>query len=176
VPDNWKALSGLYATVLDEVQVSGGPTMADRVMPAKWMASRVLQARWPGCDVARRQQGYPKIVEVKPGEFDWGQPCKPCAVRDHQKEEQKRAKAEEDRIFWETEKKRWKIVKPTQIEIREAEVSANYGDYRVSGSVRNKAATNVSAIKFSVVAYDCPTKATPVTGCDVIDKQMKQPM
>jgi hypothetical protein len=166
-----RVLSTLYLTVLDELQASSGPTLADRVTPAEWMAGRVLQGRWPKCDLERRQQGYPKIIEVKAGEFDWGQPCTPCAIRDQQKEEQKKAKVEEDRVFWETERKRWNVVKPAQVEVRQAEVSQSFGaDYQVSGLIRNKAAVKVSAIKFSVVAYDCPTKATPVAGCTVIGR------
>jgi hypothetical protein len=166
-PDEWL----LYPSVLDEIQSSGGPSLLDQVAPAEWTASRLLRATWPKCDAERRKQGYPKIVETKPGEFDWGQPCKPCAVRDRQKEEKKKVAAEEDKAFWETEEKRWKTVKPSQLEVREAKFSPEFGeDYRVEGSIRNNATVDVSGIRFNVVVYDCPTQATSVTRCDVIGR------
>jgi hypothetical protein len=157
----------LYPTVLEEVQSAGGPTIMDKVTPAEWMIGRVLSVSWPVCDAKRRELGYPQVVEIQPGEFDWGQPCAPCMARERLLKEQEQAAAEEDKAFWEIEKKRWKIVPPAQAELR-AKLTSSGGLYQVSGSIKNKSVVELSGIKLNVTAYDCATDATPLTRCDVI--------
>jgi hypothetical protein len=75
-----------WTKVLEGIQASGGPNPIDAITPAEWMVGRVVKTLWPNCDEERRKQGYPKIVETKPGEFGWEQPCAPCEARKRRKE------------------------------------------------------------------------------------------
>lgn len=77
--------------VLAGVQESGGPKLVDAITPADWMIGRIVKMLWPECDLERGKQGYPKIVEIKPGEFAQEQSCVPCEARARRK----KARAEE---------------------------------------------------------------------------------
>jgi hypothetical protein len=143
------------------------------------MVRRVVTVRWPKCDTERRKQGYPKMVEIKPGKFDWERPCTPCAMLDRKKEEKKaKKKAKEDeknKAFWQAEKKRWQILSPKQVELQDPQLrQLPYGiQHEVSGSIKNKATVEVSAIELNIVAYDCVTNATSLAQCDKIESAHK---
>jgi hypothetical protein len=134
--------------------------------PAEWMIARAANTLWPKCDEERRRQSYPKIVEMKPGEFGWAEVCAPCEAR-------KRQEAKEDEEFCKNvraEPKRWTIVTPSQLELRNLHIERgkDEGDYNVSGSIRNNATVSISAVELNVTAYDCPTRNTPVAACNVV--------
>jgi len=60
---------GLYILALELIERGGGPRYFDRWLPASYLLTRVYEANWPSCDRERRRQGFPRIVERKPGEF-----------------------------------------------------------------------------------------------------------
>jgi hypothetical protein len=152
--------------IIDAVRASGGPTLVDAITPAEWMIGRIAKARWPKCDEERRRLGYPKVVETKPGEFGWAEVCAPCEAR-------KRQEAKKEEEFCKNvraEPKRWTIVTPSQLDLRNLRIerSDTTGHYNVSGSIRNNATVSISAVELNVTAYDCPTRNTPVAACNVI--------
>lgn len=158
----------LYSSsnIIDAVRASGGPTLVDTITPAEWMIGRIAKALWPKCDEGRQRLGYPKIAETKPGEFGWAEVCAPCEAR-------KRQEAKEDEEFCKNvraEPKRWTIVTPSQLELRNLHIERGKddGDYNVSGSIRNNATVSISAVELNVTAYDCPTRNTPVAACNVV--------
>jgi hypothetical protein len=79
-PSSWSdiPMGGAYLMTIDLVEEQGGPRFVDHFLPARVMIQRVWTARWPRCDAERRRQGYPKIVEKTPGNFQWEQPCPKC--------------------------------------------------------------------------------------------------
>jgi hypothetical protein len=43
-----------YTVAVDAIDKNGGPSLIDRIAPARWLIERALKARWPRCiDVAR---------------------------------------------------------------------------------------------------------------------------
>jgi hypothetical protein len=151
--------------IIDAVQAGGGPILIDAMTPAEWMIARAANTLWPKCDEERRRQGYPKIVETKPGEFGWAEVCAPCEAR-------KRQEAKEDEEFCKNvraEPKRWTIVTPSQVDLRNLHIERgkDEGTYNVSASIRNNATVSISAVEVNVTAYDCPTRNTPVATCNV---------
>jgi hypothetical protein len=81
-PSSWLEvpLAGSYFLTVNMVRDQGGPSILDRFLPAESMIGRVYQARWPTCVAERIRLGFPKIVEVHPGLFDWQTPCARCAT------------------------------------------------------------------------------------------------
>lgn len=73
-------MGGIFFLAVELVQKSGGPHLLDRVMPAEHLLSRVYVERWPTCSHARRQAGYPKLIEVSRGRFEWDGPCEVCEL------------------------------------------------------------------------------------------------
>ena len=71
----------LYILALELIERSGGPRYFDRWLPASYLLTRVYEANWPSCDHERRRQGFPRIVERKPGEFG----CDPPTCEAHLK-------------------------------------------------------------------------------------------
>ena len=67
--------------VLEGIQRKGRSSVLDALTPAEWMIGRVVPTLWPKCDEERRKQGYPKMAEIKPGEFGWAETCIPCEAR-----------------------------------------------------------------------------------------------
>jgi hypothetical protein len=132
------------------------------------MIARTAKTLWPKCDEERRRQGYPKIVETRPGEFGWAEVCVPCEAR-------KRQEAQETEEFCKNasaEPKRWTIVTPSQLDLRNLRIERGNtnGYYNVSSSIRNNATVSISAVELNVTAYDCPTRNTPVATCDVVGR------
>ena len=81
-PRQWDiAFRGMTAETLKLIGEQGGVTIFDRFLPADLMIERVWRTRWPNCDAERRRQGYPRIVEVRPGQWGWETPCLPCVKR-----------------------------------------------------------------------------------------------
>jgi hypothetical protein len=77
--------------------------------------------------------------------------------------------------YCQAERKRWSIVPPTQIEIRNPTLTQKkelYGvtndDYTFTASVKNKSKSKVIALRFNVTARDCPTQDARSTGCEVL--------
>jgi hypothetical protein len=79
-PSSWSdvPMAGAYYLTVDLVERNGGPLLAEKFLPARYMIERVWKARWPRCDAERRRQGYPKIVESAGGTFEWAHPCAKC--------------------------------------------------------------------------------------------------
>ena len=79
-PSGWSdmAIGGTYMTSVDLVAAAGGPSLADRFLPAERMLNRVYTARWPSCASERARLGFPRIVEKAPGDFGWEVPCQRC--------------------------------------------------------------------------------------------------
>jgi hypothetical protein len=174
-PDAWQGGTGqTYFAILDAIQSSGGPSILDKFTPTEWMVGRLVRVLWPECDAERRKQGYPKMVEIKPGEFDWERACTPCAIHKQQREEEKTVFIEKNKAFWEAEKKRWSILPPTQVELRDAQLKHLGGVlYEVSGQIRNKATVVVTAVALNVVVYDCATNTTQLSQCEIIGRALE---
>jgi hypothetical protein len=75
----------------------------------------------------------------------------------------------------EVELKHWKIVAPSEVQVLNPRLEMEGGpvgeyrmEYGVTGSIRNNAAVPISAVKLSMVLYDCPTQTTPVVACAAI--------
>lgn len=79
-PSGWSdmAIGGTYMTSVAFVAAAGGPSLADRFLPAEWMLNRVYTARWPSCNSERARLGFPRIIEKAPGNFGWETPCQRC--------------------------------------------------------------------------------------------------
>jgi hypothetical protein len=79
-PSLWRDLpmGGTYMLSVRVMQQSGGPNLLDRFLPAEQTIAKFLKTKWPHCSATRIAQGYPEIVETKPGEFGWQAPCTVC--------------------------------------------------------------------------------------------------
>jgi hypothetical protein len=79
-PSNWSdvALGGFYMNAVDVVAQNGGPSILDRILPADMMLGRMFEKTWPNCARERMAQGYPKVVEISPNNFQWAEPCSVC--------------------------------------------------------------------------------------------------
>ena len=174
-PDFWQA-GALLKHTLDRIQTSGGPSTWDKLTPAEWMVGRAVKELWPKCEAERLKQGYPKIVEIKPGEFDCGEKCTPCEAHERRKEEQKKAGEGEHKRFCQIEEKRWKAVLPTQVEVRDLRVDPEWlgNGYWVRGVAKNNSVSEISAIELTVVAHDCPTRGAPQSQCNLIERRRQR--
>jgi len=70
-------LDGPSELIVGMVENAGGPALADRVLPARFMIANSLRSRWPNCSAAREANGFPRRVK-KGDDWEWASPCLPC--------------------------------------------------------------------------------------------------
>ena len=89
-----------------------------------------------------------------------------------QEDQQARIKFEADqKTFCQAEQKRWTIVPPSQIEIRNpslTQVPYNGDDYTFTASAKNKSRYKVMALRLNVTALECPAQDAKATDCDIV--------
>lgn len=79
-PSSWTDAywGGNYVLGVKVLQQQGGPNYLDAVMPARQTLERAFKGRWPRCSAERQRQGYPLLIEITPGKYDWERPCARC--------------------------------------------------------------------------------------------------
>lgn len=92
-----------------------------------------------------------------------------------QKSEDQEAYEKSYKAYWEAEPRRWTIVKPSQIELRNISLTPiNYipgFDYNLVAAIKNKSSVLVTGLKLAVTAYDCPANHRGVEECDAIERK-----
>jgi hypothetical protein len=69
----------------------------------------------------------------------------------------------------EAERLRWGKIKPSEVELRDANFQLAYlNTFNVQGTLKNKAHSPVTGIRFSATAYDCPNGASQWGQCEKI--------
>ena len=71
-------MGGLYYLYVKDMEIEGGVSGIDSLLPATWSLNHWATKRWPRCKQERERQGYPKVVEKKNGTFEWERPCPKC--------------------------------------------------------------------------------------------------
>jgi hypothetical protein len=102
-------------------------------------------------------------------------------IKSEIKREQERVACEakkeaEKKASEEADKKKWTIVRPSQVELRDTLLTppAYRDEYSVTASVKNRSAVNISKIKMNVVAFDCPAETANFSQCDVVGHQERE--
>jgi hypothetical protein len=87
------------------------------------------------------------------------------------KNEQERIATAEQRTRCEFEQEQWSIESASQIEISDSSLTGigNY-DYNISAVVKNKSGSEVTGLRLSITALDCPTQDAQVADCDIFGR------
>jgi hypothetical protein len=91
-----------------------------------------------------------------------------------QDEAQQRVKFEDDqKAFCQAEQKRWAVVPPAQIEIRDPSLTEGRfptlnDNYDFTASAKNKSKSRVTTLRINVTALDCPAQNARAADCDIV--------
>ena len=82
-PDWNQPVGGIYHEALNLLQLEGGPSLFDKLLPAEHMIGRIYSKHWPTCSQEREKRGLPKTIERRPGVFGWASPCRAASCKDY---------------------------------------------------------------------------------------------
>jgi hypothetical protein len=95
-PNAWNEipLDGPYPVIVEMIQNKGGPSLADRLLPARFVIEGAFRSKWPNCPTARVVNGFPRMTKEGNG-WAWERPCVPC-----EPEQKAIQKDDEERAAW----------------------------------------------------------------------------
>jgi hypothetical protein len=87
------------------------------------------------------------------------------------KNEQERIAEAEQRTHCQYEQGQWSIESASQIEISDPSLTGigNY-DYNISAVVKNRSESEVTGLRLSITARDCPTQDAQLADCDIFGR------
>jgi hypothetical protein len=87
------------------------------------------------------------------------------------KNEQERVAEAEQRTHCQYEQGPWSVESASQIEISDPSLTGiGNSDYNISALVKNKSQSEVTGLRLSITARDCPTQDAQVADCDIFGR------
>jgi hypothetical protein len=98
-------------------------------------------------------------------------PSEKASENSPQEKKQQEAKNEQRRTHCQYEQEQWSIESASQIEISDPSLTGiGNSDYNISALVKNKSQSEVTGLRLSITARDCPTLDAQVADCDIFGR------